>query len=154
MVDIHKEYTKPENQNINSERNNHNSWQSYNNSDRIFSQRYNYDSMNQTNYSGQYKNYNNFSQNYSYPESYYDKGYPWSNFNLQPEKEQKRFSYDDQIQLQRALKILQNHLERFFPQQYVSGIIFMLNRRCNFEKSDEPLKKYFVQMNIGDMWPW
>lgn len=154
LQDIHKQYIKPESHGINLESNNHDSWQRYENSDGIFEQRHNYDSINQINDSGQYRNFNNFPQNNPYPEYNYGQGYPWSNFNLQPEKEQKRWTYDDEIQLQRRLKILQNHLERFFPPLYVSGVIFMLKRRCSLEKSDEPLKKYFIQMNIGDMWSW
>lgn len=153
LQDIHGIYNKPENQNITSEIGNINSSQRYSNTDNIFKDRYNDGNMNQIDYSGQYGNYHNYPQNYSYPE-YYRQDYPWSNFNLPPEKESKKWTYDDQIRLQRGLKILQTHLESFYPQPCVSGIILMLRRRCNYEKSDEPLKKYFVQMNIGDKWPW
>jgi hypothetical protein len=153
LQDIHGIYNKPENQNITSEIDNNTSSQRYNNTNHIFRDSYNDGNMNQMDYSGQYNNYNNFAQNYSYHE-YYRQRYPWSNFNLQLEKEPKRWTYDDKIRLQRGLKILQNHLQSFYPPPFVSGIILMLRRKCNSEKSDEPLKKYFVQMNIGDRWPW
>ena len=134
--------------------NNYNSSQGYNNSNHIFSQRHNYDDMIQNNYSENYNNYNEIPPNYSYPGYYYGQGYQWSNFNFQLEKEQRRWTYDDKIRLQRGLKIIQNHLEKFYHPFYVSRIILMLKRKCNHEKSDEPLKKYFIQMNIGAMWPW
>ena len=68
LQDIHKQYNKPESHGINSESKNHDSWQRYENSDRIFEQRHNYDSMNQINDSGRYHNFNNFPQYYPYPE--------------------------------------------------------------------------------------
>ena len=110
--------------------------------------------MNQINYPGNYHDYSKIPQNYSYPEYYFGQDYPGSNINLKQETEQKRWTYDDQLRLQRGLKILQNHLEKFYNNNYVSRMIFLIRRKCNREKSDEPLKKYFIQMNIGDMWPW
>jgi hypothetical protein len=110
--------------------------------------------MNEFNYSGTYNNYNSIPSNYSYPGYFNSQGYPWSNFNFQLEKEQKRWTYDDQIRIQSILKILQNYLEKLYPPLYVSGIIFRLKRKCNDEKSDEPLKRYFIRKHIGYMWPW
>ena len=132
LKDIHKVLPKQENNNINSEIDNyHYSSQGYNNSNRNFSHRNNYNEMNQINYSGNYNDCNQIPQNYSYPGYYFDIDYPWSNIYPKPEKEQKTWTCDDQLLLQRGLKILQNHLEKLYHPFYVSRFIFMLKRKCN-----------------------
>ena len=68
--------------------------------------------MNEINYSGTYNNYNEIPPNCSYPGYFYGQGYPWSNFNFQSEKEKKRWSCNDQIRIQRILKILKKYLEK------------------------------------------
>ena len=83
--DIHKLYSRQDFQNKNSEidDNNHIPAERFNNSSRNLSHRYNYDGMNEINYSGTYNNYNEIPPNCSYPGYFYGQGYPWSNFNFQ-----------------------------------------------------------------------
>lgn len=82
--------------------------------------------------------------------------YPYSNFtnsNFESQlKKEKRLSVDDKIKIQKGLKILENHLEKICKPVYIFRIIKLLNYRCLSEKSDEPLKKYLVQNNIGYLW--
>ncbi|HJT85467.1 MAG TPA: hypothetical protein VJ697_13385 [Nitrososphaeraceae archaeon] len=154
LKDSHQIPTKEEIQNMNSEfDNNHISAERYNNRSHKLSHRYNCDGMNEINYSGTYNNYNEIPPNYSYPGYFNGQGYPWFNFNFQSEKEQKRWTYDDQIRIQSILKILQNYLEKIYHQFYVSRTIFRLKRKCNDEKSDELVKKFFIRKNIGYLWP-
>ena len=67
-------------------------------------------------------------------------------------EEEKRFSVDDRIRIQKGLKILENHLEKIYPPTYVFQIISSINRLCILEKSDMPLKKFMTQNNLGHLW--
>ena len=104
-------------------------------------------------YNGNSYSYNNFSNTYPNPGYYNGQPYIYSNFNSQF-KEEKRLSVDDKIKIQKVLKFLENYLEKFCPTSYVFQIISWLRYRCLREKSDEPLKKYLVQNNLGHLWPF
>jgi hypothetical protein len=99
---------------------------------------------------------NIFSKPYPPPTNYNNGQFlPYSNFYHAPrEIERKILTNDDKIRIQRALKILENYLLRFYPPFNVSRIIFYLNYRCRKEKSDEPLKEFLAQYNIGHLWPY
>jgi hypothetical protein len=56
--------------------------------------------------------------------------------------------------MQKALEILRNCLEKRGFQGYVSQTIRYLHYRCVTEKSLDPLKKFFVNMYLGHMWPY
>lgn len=97
--------------------------------------------------------YKNFSNLYPNPGYYNGEPYIYSNFNSQF-KEEKMLTVDDKIKIQKVLKFLENYLEKFYPISYVFHIISWLHYRCLREKSDEPLKKYLVQNNMGHLWPF
>ena len=104
-------------------------------------------------YNGNSYCYNNFSNTYPNPGYYNGEPYIYSNFNSLF-KEEKRLSVDDKMKIQKILKLLENYLEKFYPTSYVFPIIAWLRYRCLREKSDEPLKKYLVQNNMGHLWPF
>lgn len=104
-------------------------------------------------YNGNSYSYNNFSNIYPNPGYYNGQPYIYSNFNSQFKKE-KRLSVDDKIKMQKVLKFLETYLETFYPISYVFKIITWLRYRCLREQSDEPLKKYLVQNNLGHLWPF
>ncbi|HEX6672906.1 MAG TPA: hypothetical protein VF084_11790 [Nitrososphaeraceae archaeon] len=104
-------------------------------------------------YNGNSYSYNNFSNISPNPGYYNGQPYIYSNFNSQFKKE-KRLSVDDKIKMQKVLKFLETYLETFYPISYVFKIITWLRYRCLREQSDEPLKKYLVQNNLGHLWPF
>lgn len=104
-------------------------------------------------YNGNSHSYNNFSNIYPNPGYYNGQPYIYSNFNSQFKKE-KRLSVDDKIKMQKVLKFLETYLETFYPISYVFKIITWLRYRCLRKQSDEPLKKYLVQNNLGHLWPF
>ena len=118
---------------------------------------------------------NNMNQSPQYNQSYYNNNnncliihlitimdlitthhlYPYSNINSQykeEEKEEKRLRIDDKIKIQKVLKNLENYLEKFCPSAFIFQIILWLRYQCLTQKSDEPLKKFLVQNNIGFLW--
>jgi hypothetical protein len=104
-------------------------------------------------YNGNSYSYNNFSNTYPNPGYYNGQPYIYSNFNSQI-REEKSLSVDDKIRIQKVLKFVENYLEKFYPTSYVVPIISRLHYRCLREKSEEPLKKYLVQNNMGHLWPF
>ena len=67
-------------------------------------------------------------------------------------KKKKRLSIDDKIKIQKILKNLENYLEKFYTRAFIFQIISWLRYQCFTQKSDEPLKKFLVQNNIGFLW--
>ena len=78
--------------------------------------------------------------------------YPYSNINSQYKEEEKNLSIDDKIKIQKVLKNLENYLEKFYPSAFIFQILSWLRYQCFTQKSDEPLKKFLVQNNIGFLW--
>ncbi len=99
---------------------------------------------------------NNLPNNFPYCYGYYNNNtssYPYSNINSQyKEEEEKRLSIDDKLKIQKVLKNLENYLEKFYPRTFIFQILSWLRYRCLTQKSDEPLKKFLVQNNIGFLW--
>ncbi len=96
--------------------------------------------------------YNNFSNIYPIPGYYNSEPYIYSNNNSLFKEE--TLSIDDKIKIQKALKFVENYLKRLYPKANVFPIISLLRNRCLREKSVEPLKKYLVKNNMGDLWPF
>lgn len=98
-------------------------------------------------------NYNNFS-NDSSNYGYYNKEpfFSYSNFTSQI-KENRKLNLDDEIKIQKGLKIIENYLKNY-PKPYVAMRISELRSRCIRAQSDEPLKKYLVNGKRGDLWPY
>ena len=93
---------------------------------------------------------NNNLRNFVYSN---DEVYLYPNF-IPPLEKEKRLNVDDRIRIQKGLKILESCLEKIYPPGFVFQIISWLRSCCRYEKSDEPLKNFFVQMNLGDRWPF
>lgn len=102
-------------------------------------------------------NYNQRSYSNTFPNTFPNPGYyhgeHFSNFNSLS-KEEKRLNVDDRIKIQKVLKILKNTLEKIYSTTYVVCTISWLHYRCLSEKSDEPIKKFLVQNNMGYLWPF
>jgi hypothetical protein len=104
-----------------------------------------------------YYNNNNLPNNLPYYDYGFDNNtslYPYSNINSQYKEEEKRLSIDDKIKIQKVLKNLENYLKKFFPSTFIFQILSWLRYRCLTQKSDEPLKKFLVQNNIGFLWQY
>src|SRR5829696_2837752 len=72
--------------------------------------------MNQTQYTQRYYNNNNFPNNLYYNYDYYNyTSYPYPNFNFPYREEERKLTIDDKIKIQKILKNLENHLEKFCP---------------------------------------
>ena len=97
--------------------------------------------------------YNNFSNDFSNYGNYNSAPFfSYANFNSQI-KENRKLNLDDKIKIQTVLKTLENSLKNY-PKPYVAMTISWLRSRCFREQSDEPLKKYLVNSNMGDLWPY
>ena len=106
-----------------------------------------------------YNNNNNLPNNSPYYYYGYDNNtsssYPYSNIDSRyKEEEKKRLSIDDKIKIQKILKNLENYLEKFYTRAFIFQIILWLRHQCFTQKSDEPLKKFLVQKNIGFLWQY
>jgi hypothetical protein len=67
--------------------------------------------------------------------------------------ETRTFSLDDKIRIQKKLKYLENILIKNLPKFIVIKRIKILKDQCYYEQSDEPLKRYIVEKNLGYLWP-
>jgi hypothetical protein len=87
-------------------------------------------------------------------DGYYIHGsFPDLIFNSQT-TENRELNDNDKIEIQKVLKILEDHLKKVgVPVTFVFGIITLLKRRCFSEKSDEPLKNFLITHNLGYLWP-
>jgi hypothetical protein len=98
--------------------------------------------------------YNNFSNTFPYPAYYNGEFYPYSNFNPSPFEKEKRLSLEDKIKIQKVLTDLESHLIKIgCPMEFVFRLKRWLKYRCSCAKTDEPLKKYLVNNNFGNLWP-
>ena len=68
-------------------------------------------------------------------------------------KENRKLNLDDEIKIQKGLKIIQNYLKNY-PKPYVAMRISELRSKCIRAQSDEPLKKYLVNGKRGDLWSY
>lgn len=112
--------------------------------------------MNQpSQYNQSYYNNNNLTNNLPYYYYGFDNNtasYPYSNINSQyeeEEQEEKKLSIDGKIKIQKILKNLENYLEKFYPRVFIFQILSWLRYQCLTKKSEEPLKRFLVQKNIG-----
>ncbi|MGE5633665.1 MAG: C2H2-type zinc finger protein [Deltaproteobacteria bacterium] len=151
--DVHKIYDNTKKDNINPEIGDYNSLPINIDSNNNFRNKNNENNMNGMIYNENSSYDNNFPNTFPNPEYSNDEFYPYSNFNPSLEKE-KRLNVDDRIRIQKGLKILESYLEKIYPPGFVFQIISWLRSCCRYEKSDEPLKNFFVQMNLGDRWPF
>lgn len=114
--------------------------------------------LNKTQYNQSYYNNNNLPNNLPYYYYGFDNNtasYPYSNINSQyeeEEQEEKKLSIDDKIKIQKILKNLENYLEKFYPRVFIFQILSWLRYQCLTKKSEEPLKRFLVQKNIGFLW--
>ncbi len=111
--------------------------------------------MNNREYNQSYYNNNNLPNNSPYYYYEFDNNtssYLYSNINSQYKEDKKRLSIDDKIKKQKVLKNLENYLKKFYPQMFSFQILSWLHYQCLTQKSDEPLKKFLVQKNIGFLW--
>ncbi len=98
--------------------------------------------------------YNKISNTFPYPAYYNGEFYPYSNFNPSSLEKEKRLSFEDRIRIQKVLTNLENHLKKIgYPVELVFRLKTWLNYRCSIAKTDEPLKKYLVNNNLGNLWP-
>jgi dynactin complex subunit len=111
--------------------------------------------MNHTQYNQSYYNNNNLPNNSPYYYYGFDNNTSsdlYSNINSQYKEDKKRLSIDDKIKIQKVLKNLENYLKKFYPPMFIFQILSWLHYQCLTQKSDEPLKKFLVQKNIGFLW--
>jgi hypothetical protein len=111
--------------------------------------------MNHTQYNQSYYNNNNLPNNSPYYYYGFDNNTSsdlYSNINSQYKEDKKRLSIDDKIKIQKVLKNLENYLKKYYPHMFIFRILSWLYYQCLTQKSDEPLKKFLVQKNIGFLW--
>jgi hypothetical protein len=104
------------------------------------------------NYTQDLPYYNNFSNDYSNYGNYNSELFSYPNLDFQI-KENRKLNLDDKIKIYKVLKILEISLKNY-PKLYVARTISWLRSSCFREQSDEPLKKYLVKRNMGDLWPY